>query len=180
MRFLTVSLLSCCVLIAACSGQQLSRPKAAAIIKKELFTPSRFNPNVMNYQEGANQVQNEGYVKNQLRALEKSGWITLSVHGCSLNSCSIDSGLTDKGKAHSSDWKPFPGAGPGYWTFSTAQDEFLEVTGIATVEKGVAVVEYTYHSVPTDTGKALGMEPSSPQKGSVQFQLYDDGWRISQ
>jgi hypothetical protein len=57
-----------------------------------------------------------------------------------------------------------------------------EVTVVTGINAGpsAAVVQYTWHWAPTEYGKQLGFLPEAEQVADqVQFQLFDDGWRIT-
>jgi hypothetical protein len=64
-----------------------------------------------------------------------------------------------------------------------AERQLIEVTGIASEPNGMrARVEFTWKWTPTSHGKYLPNKVPSGEAhaGAVDFQLYDDGWRMGQ
>jgi hypothetical protein len=125
------------------------------------------------------EMKNADIPRNQLQFymnLQKAGWLTFELHNCSVwGSCNADASLTQKGVAESKAWKR---AKDGTWEVLTARAELVEITGISSSEPTTANVEYTMRAVPTDSGKELGLESTTPAAASVPFKRYDDGWRI--
>jgi hypothetical protein len=81
--------------------------------------------------------------------------------------------LTAKGEAEH--WPEHTERGGG-WDIVLAHRQLLEVTEIVT-ESNLARAAYTWQSVPTAGGAALG-NTSSPQRASATFRRESGGWRL--
>jgi hypothetical protein len=73
--------------------------------------------------------------------------------------------------------------------FTMGKREFTQVTGIKRISQSEATVDFTYKTVASDVGKRFAEVPknetwrkwlSTENTGSVQMQLYDDGWRVGE
>jgi hypothetical protein len=157
-------------LALGCGAKELTRPTAAELIRKASVDQAI----VIHFKEmvsGSIPVTDVQFYKN----LEKAGWLTFGVHTCSSLTCDVDARLTPKGAMKSKGWKKNQ---DGIWEVVTARPELVEITGIISPDATTADVEFTVRVVPTESGKDLGIEPTKPAAGAVQFKLYDDGWRI--
>jgi hypothetical protein len=172
-----------CVILAACGSKELSRSKAAKLIKERYYTPQAIESSMSIAQ--VNEMKGQVYGNRELgrggilRKYESLGWINIVVGRCALMGCIADISLTPKGKEESKGWKKSGwGSAGGTWIIPTARKEFIEVTGITTSNPTISVAEFTWRWVLTDDGKQLGLTLPAPQRGSANFQLYDDGWRL--
>jgi len=166
-----------CALCVGCGSKELTRPKAAEIIKTVRFSKKTIDETqqVARIREQTNGVVTDSEVP-QLRAFERAGLIKLLVRRCYLFTCAVDVSLTEKGAVQSKDWRKENGT----WVVPTARREFLAVTGITTSQPSIAGATYTSQWKPTETGKQLGIKAPRPEAESAMFQLFDDGWRIIQ
>jgi hypothetical protein len=177
--------LAFCMILTACGSKELSRSKAAKLIKEKYYTQQMIENGAQATQvaEMTDQVVGQsgsafgirGGGLPDLRNYEKAGWITLVVRRCQFNSCAVDVSLTPKGAEESKGWKKISDK---MWMVPIFRREFIEVTGISSSEPSTAVAEFTSRWVPTDYGKELGAVPSSPETNNANFRLYDDGWRL--
>jgi hypothetical protein len=172
------------MILVACGSKELSRSKAAKLIKEKYYTSQMI-------QDGAQRTQITemkgslvgqsgnamipGYNLSDLRNYEKAGWITLVVRSCQTGTCFVDVSLTSKGVEESKGWKKISNK---VWEVPIFQREFVEVTGITSSEPSSAVVEFTSRWIPTEKGKEMGAVPSAPKSSTANFRLYDDGWRL--
>jgi hypothetical protein len=176
------------MILVACGSKELSRSKAAKLIKEKYYTSQMI-------QDGAQRTQITemkgslvgqsgnamipGYNLSDLRNYEKAGWITLVVRSCQTGTCFVDVSLTSKGVEESKGWKKISNVvGEKVWEVPIFQREFVEVTGITSSEPSSAVVEFTSRWIPTEKGKEMGAVPSAPKSSTANFRLYDDGWRL--
>jgi hypothetical protein len=166
-----------CAFCTSCSSQNLTRPKAAELIKGALFSPkaTESDQQVALFFVSKAAAIGKGDL-DRYRKLEKAGWITLANVNCNAFACVADVAMTDKGTAQSKEWT----IQNGVWTIPTARREFGEITGITKPSQSEAGAQYTFRWVPTESGKEIGVESSNPESAEASFQLFDDGWRIVQ
>ena len=186
-RFVAVAASLFCLILTACGSKELSRSKAAKLIKEKYYTSQAIESSTQTTQiaEMKDEVVGQsgsafgirGGGLPDLRNYEKAGWITLVVRRCQFNSCAVDVSLTPKGAEESKGWKKISDK---VWVVPIFQREFIDVTGITSSEPSTAVAEFTSRWIPTDYGKELGATPSAPEAGNANFRLYDDGWRLIQ
>jgi len=198
----------CCISLVAllliatslsCSGNKLSRSRAAELIRQANHYPDTAffcinqghfldvrdralitKPSWNNYDlhETLEKLQNAGYVEYIVREPPRQG--------LTIQNATIDVRLTAKGEEVFS----FPGSlGPNSRRAVVAVSDFLEVTGItyapgehaAQVEYSVA---YTYISPIAPSLSAFmsfhKAEMNKPLPQTEDFMLYDDGWRIQE
>ena len=60
----------------------------------------------------------------------------------------------------------------------THRANLVSVTGILMIDDNVRGVEYEWNYVPSELGRALGLESSENERGEAVLRRYDDGWRI--
>jgi hypothetical protein len=186
-RYAAAIVLIFCVALTACGSKELSRSKAARLIKEQYYTQQMIEKGAQTTQVSEMKSQVVGQSGSifgvrggglpDLRNYEKAGWITLVVRGCKFNSCAVDVSLTPKGLAESKGWRKLSDR---VWMVPIFKHEFIDVTGITSPEPSVAVAEFTSRWIPTDYGKELGAVPSAPETSTANFRLYDDGWRLVQ
>jgi hypothetical protein len=169
------------VLSGGCRGKDLTRSKAAEIIKKTNFSPEKIKERTLGeFTVGAdtNAFIME-YNLKQLRTLEKVGWITIAVRRCNgIGGCAVDIAITPKGAEAATSWRKLSGFKGDTWLVLTKQPEFIEVTGVSNTSPTSGQVEYTWRYVPTESGKTLGIAATEPMRETLMMQLFDDGWRI--
>ena len=186
-RFFTVAAIAFGLVLTACGSKELSRSKAAKLIKDKYYTPQMIEDGAQTTQVSEMKdavVGQSGSVYGirggglpDLRNYEKAGWITLVVRGCQFNSCAVEVSLTPKGASESTGWKKISDK---VWMVPIFRREFIDVTGITSSEPSTAVAEFTSRWIPTNYGKELGATPSAPETGNATLRLYDDGWRLIQ
>jgi len=186
-RYTAAVAITFCLVLTSCGSKELSRSKAAKLIKEKYYTQQMIENGAQTTQvaEMKDQVVGQsgsafgirGGGLPDLRNYEKAGWITLVVRRCQFNSCAVDVSLTPKGASESTGWKKISDK---VWMVPIFRREFIEVTGITSSEPSTAVAEFTSRWIPTDYGKELGATPSAPETGNASFRLYDDGWRLVQ
>lgn len=189
-RSIVAVALTFCMILAACGSKELSRSKAAKLIKEKFYTPQMIQDgmqttqisNMNNNPVGqSGNAMIPGHNLPDLRNYEKAGWITLVVRRCQTGICFVDVSMTSKGVEESKGWKKITNVvGEKVWEVPKFQREFVEVTGITSSDPSTAVVEYTSRWIPTENGKEMGEVPTAPKSNTVNFRLYDDGWRLIQ
>lgn len=147
--------LAFCMIFTACGSKELSRSKAAKLIKQQYFTPQAIESSMWTAQlpEGKDQFcSNDGLGKGgTLRKYESLGWINLVIRRSTFMGCAVDISLTPEGQAESKGWKKAGlGSESGTWLIPIARKEFIEVTGFTSPASSMAVAEYTWNWVPTD------------------------------
>jgi hypothetical protein len=178
-----------CVALSACGPKELTRSKAAELIKAKYFSPEALKAARktipiyvgQNIVAGVNGPARPGIDLGmpQFRGLESAGFVTLNVRDCRFGSCTLDVALTQKGKTASSGWIPDDvQLGNNRWKLPVASAEFIEITGIVSQSPTTAIADYTAKWNPTSDGSAIGIPNSPIMSGKVSFQKYDDGWRI--
>ena len=147
-----------CPLLAGCASKDLTRSRAAELVKENQFGPASVEANtrVIHFQEEKNGwlARASSDKVDDLRLLERAGWINLSVSGPSGTGYTYTIALTPSGKAEAQSWKK---DAIGSWMVPASQPELIEITGITHPSEGMAVVEYTWHYVPTQAGKRMGI-----------------------
>jgi hypothetical protein len=170
-------------MLFAASESKLSRPEAAELIKQARFNPKQIEANSkqLTVRTGTSYFQesSEGWqnAKVALSTVEKIGWFNVSVERTPFILSSTVT-ITEKGKQQSRSWKD--GGNGSTWIIATEYPEFVEVSGISTQEPSIAIAEYKWRWMPTESGKILGITPGEPTTTNANFRLYDDGWRIVQ
>ncbi len=189
-RHIVFATLTFCLILTACGSKELSRSKAAKLIKAQQFESKVQTIPLIEMKatpaqgiEGENAPGARGGLPDY-RRYEKAGWITLDVQKCRPmypgSWCAADISLTPKGMAESAAWTRGTGTYKSLWNIPILHWEFVEVTGISSESPDTAVVEFTNRWVPTRYGKELGEVPSAPETNSFNFRRYDDGWRLIQ
>ena len=189
---------------ASCTDRNLSRSKAAQLIKDSADFKNRRHTAAVCVgdclQDGPG-----GYPID--RALQSLGYLNIGSSRRVRNLFSANAhlvliSLTSKGADASKSWK-VTRQDPGYKGYpdrASSQDrgpsvefevivarpELIEVTGIREPQPKIAVAGYTWKWIPNTFGKDLvnaGMKdvvPMNIEKGEASFILYDDGWRLAQ
>ncbi|HEV2352244.1 MAG TPA: hypothetical protein VG028_20615 [Terriglobia bacterium] len=173
------------MLLIGCGSKNLTRGKAADLIKNAEFAGDELKAKQEEYTltlQSDHWVMNPDEEKRALRGVVASGWVNADFHRCAHQGLGfgeaicLQTTLTDKGRQASKSWNKLQFGG---WKLITSTAELIEVTGISTPTATEAEVEYTWRSVPTDDGKALGIPASKTRTASADLQLFDDGWRVS-
>jgi hypothetical protein len=182
-----LALASSFALTAGCDGQQLSRAKAAELIKKHF--PQPVTDRVLVGKKYTGSTTREQYLSTTYGRLykleEEDGLLKMQDLGTPKGgSFTVDISLTPKGETYQvSENKQL-----GFVTVKMCEQTFVEITGVAVGDKGTALVEYTWklgnltpfalrqNEVMTD--QILPCSNLSPQKATVGFKVFDDGWRI--
>jgi hypothetical protein len=173
--------------IAAC-GRALNRQQAAAAISTRIRGPAdsirvfRERCVEKNFGNYAVMFFQDNQTARQYRGLQDAGLATFFDGQPTPEKCGtpylenkqlIAITLTAKGAAEQ--WPEHTERGGG-WDIVAARRELVDVTGVVT-ESDLARAEFTWRSVPTAGGTALGTPPAS-RRASATFRRYVDGWRL--
>jgi hypothetical protein len=170
--------------LSGCGDKTLSRPKAAELLgASAAFKQPKTYPFVLgkgvSFDKAYETLASEGFID-----------ITQKRFGQG------DMELTKKGQeaVNNQNWKIGPDGGvPRALFVPMALPKILEITGIATSEKA-ATVDFTWKWTLTPIGQTftqdgitlggwgdipVGFTPGQVLNGRAIFQLYDDGWRVT-
>jgi hypothetical protein len=162
--------------LAGCGSKDLTRSKAARIMKESVFNKQKTEASQEFITIEKNITAYFPDAFDNVKRAEKVGWVTFTTRKCGLGICG-DSALTDRGMSKSATWRK---QGEN-WIIPTRKWEFGDITGIETFPAvGTATAHYTWRWIPTEDGKTLGFTASEPLAGQWNFKLFDDGWRANE
>jgi hypothetical protein len=158
------------VFLCACGSKELSRSKAAQEITKARFKTEK----VSYFEIGLGHTYGcQGAV---FESLGKAGILKTSNISSNNLGTSCDAVLTELGSQLLKTEKGWT-TGNGGIRMPVAHAEFGEVTGIERPMPTIAIVEYTWHWVPNRAGIPVG--DATPKTEHAEFNLFDDGWRLT-
>jgi hypothetical protein len=165
------------------NAKELNRVRAADIIQSSgSFQESRKLPIATGGFCGSLEKFQQNDNKNAYIVLKSLGLVELTNDG-DWPECGgrTKVSFSDKGRVESKSWtlvESHPGTND-YWDIDIADREIVEITGITQGKEGEAKVEFTWKWVPAnEIGKRL-LIVNNVFRTAIQFQLYDDGWRVN-
>ncbi|MBV9745981.1 MAG: hypothetical protein JO099_19650 [Acidobacteriia bacterium] len=170
--------LTLCVVVWGCGSKELTRVKAAELIRQMTANPEggEHSQEYFEFQEAEDGFSSDTAVIDQYQRLEKTGLIALAVGECSLFGCHYKATLTDSGKLAARRWTKNQF---NIWQIPQMKRELIEVTRVTMVAPDMAVAECTGRWAPTEVGRQFGLEQSKVERWSVNFQLLNDEWAIA-
>jgi hypothetical protein len=161
--------------VVACKPQELTRAKATEILTSTVLNKPAYTHNVQSiviYK--VHHIYSPNYYDVMKLAVMAGFFSAHPGKSCGVIRC-YDITLTPKGQERSKDWMVTNDS----WTISTQRWRFVEVTGIRKENPTACTVIFTWRWEPTEDGKAMGYELSTPQEDGFNFRLFDDGWRAN-